>query len=110
MTKTKLIDTLQRNPDLLDENHLDENCAEERKKLTDAHYRLMYELADKFDNCINISLHFWRLNMLAWDCWGIGQVLVNSTKKGQNISQSDCRFSSPSEMYRSLGIQNYTST
>lgn len=29
MTKTKLIDTLQRNPDLLDENHLDETYAED---------------------------------------------------------------------------------
>ena len=29
MTKTKLIDTLQRNPDLLDENHLDEDYAED---------------------------------------------------------------------------------
>lgn len=29
MTKTKLIDTLQNNPDLLDENHLDEGYAED---------------------------------------------------------------------------------
>lgn len=35
----------------------DDSCSDERKKLTDAHYNLMYQLAEKFDNCYVLDLY-----------------------------------------------------